>query len=368
MRCSLCLYSVVLATVALQAGGCAGPQSGPAGSGTEAATLEVVGEISTLNQGPGNLTVAPDGTLVLSLHQFFAPDLRVVQFKDNAVTPVAGTEKIDAVLGLQFDRQGTLWLLDNGLRTQQPPTLLSRAPNATAFTGIDLSPVTPKNAFVNDLAVDRTHGAVYIADPAGGTNAAIIVVDIASGKLRRVLEGHTSVIPEDGDLIIDGEPVEIAQPDGTRVRPKIGINPIALDAQDDWLYFGPMHGTALYRVKTEDLRNEALGKTALASKVERFAQKPICDGISIDTAGNIYLGDLANNAIGVIDAQGKYQILHQDPRLSWIDAFSFGPDGRLYTLANQLHRSAVLHGGERTVKPPYQLFRLTPLAPGVPGR
>ena len=76
----------------------------------------------------------------------------------------------------------------------------------------------------------------------------------------------------------------------------------------------------------------------------------------------------ANNAIGVIGPDRTYRVLISDPRLSWVDAFSFGTDGYLYTVANQLHRSAVLNGGESATKPPYLILRFKPLAAGTPGR
>jgi sugar lactone lactonase YvrE len=124
----------------------------------------------------------------------------------------------------------------------------------------------------------------------------------------------------------------------------------------------------MYRVRTADLRNSELTAEELAARVERWADKPICDGISIDDAGNLYLGDLAGNAIGVIGPDRNYRILIADPRLSWVDAFSFGPDGYLYTVANQLHRSSVLNGGEAATVPPYLILRFKPLATGTTGR
>jgi hypothetical protein len=84
--------------------------------------------------------------------------------------------------------------------------------------------------------------------------------------------------------------------------------------------------------------------------------------------GNLYLGDLASNAIDVIGPDRNYRVLIADPLLSWVDAFSFGPDGYLYTVANQLHRSAVLNGGEAATVPPYLILRFKPLATGTAGR
>jgi sugar lactone lactonase YvrE len=341
------------------------PAAQPEPQGT--ARLEVV---AALDQGPGNITVTPSGQIILSLHQFFEPAMPVALLgAGGALSEVAAGAGLRSVLGVQADRDDVVWLLDNGMRGGVPPRLIGwEMAESRLVADIDLAPVTPDDAFVNDLVVDKDHGAIYIADPAGGANAAILVVDLGTGQARRVLEGHASVVPEDVDLIIDGTPVRVRTPDGQEIRPRVGINPIAADAANEWLYYGPMHGHGMYRVRTADLRDASLSPEALASRVERWADKPICDGITLDDEGNIYLGDLASNAIGVIDTERRYRVLVADPRLSWVDAFSFGPDGALYTVANQLHRSATLNAGTQTATPPYHVLRVQPLAPGVTGR
>ncbi len=327
--------------------------------------LEVV---SQLTDAPGNLTVTPKGRIITSLHQFFSPNLRVVEVTPQG--PIAfpnlawnqgSSDRVtlDTVLGLQADAQGIVWLLDNGMRGGATPKLVGWDSNRNQLAKVIYlpAPVTAKNSFVNDLAVDLAHRTIYIADPAGGENAALIVVDLATGLSRRVLSGDRSVIPENLDLVIDGKPVQIKLPTGKLIKPKIGVNPIALDPKAEWLYFGPMHGTSMYRLKTVDLRNPRLSAVELAQRVERYSEKPICDGIAIDPNGNLYLGDLAANAIGVITPDRRYQILISDPRLSWVDAFSVGSDGYVYAVANQLQRSATLNAGHNVAQPPFYLFR-----------
>ncbi len=342
------------------------------------ARLEVVAELTL---APGNITLTPEGRIFVSLHQFYTPEMRVVEITpDGKPLPFPNEEwskggqreqiALDSVLGIQSDAQGIVWMLDNGIRGKSIPKLVGwDSLNHKLAKLIYLPPpVTPNNAFINDLAVDLTHNFVYIADPAGGNNAALIVVDLKTGWANRVLQGHQSVIPEEIDLIIEGVPVRVKQPDGTVVRPRDGVNPIALDAQNEWLYFGSMHGTSIYRIKTTDLCNTDLSPAELASKVERYSDKPISDGISIDREGNIYISELAANAIGVVTTDRKYQRLIGDQRLSWPDAFSFGADGYLYVAVNQLHRSAGLNAGEEVSIPPYYIFRFKPLAPGIVGR
>ena len=131
-----------------------------------------------------------------------------------------------------------------------------------------------------------------------------------------------------------------------------------------------MLGIYFYKVSIpcQDLANEKLTDQDLASRVQRYSDKPISDGISIDKENNIYLGDLAANAIGVITKDKAYQQLVQCPRLSWVDSFSFGPSGKLYAIVNRLHKSATLKGGVAESKPPYYLLEVKPLAAGMAGR
>ena len=342
---------------------------------THAQDLQVVAEVE---RGPGNLTVTAGKRLLVSLHQFYDPEWAVAEWVDGRLRPfptraIATGEdprlKLDTVLGIQADREGVVWMLDNAMRGGGTPKLVGwDLARSAPYRVIPLDGVAPENAFLNDLAVDRRRERAYIADPAGGDNAALIVVDLTAGTARRVLQGHESVTPEDVDLVIDDTPVRIKQPDGSVVRPRVGVNPIALDADNEWLYFGPMHGRSLYRIRADALADPDTAEEALADGVERYADKPLCDGISIDRDGNIYISDLSGHAVGVIGPDRQYRKWVEDPLLSWPDAFSFGPDGWLYTVANQLHRSAVLNGGESAVEPPFRVLRMEPVAPGLPGR
>ncbi len=344
------------------------------------AAYEALEEVARLEQAPGNITLTPEGRIVLSLHPFYTPRWRVAELgEDGDLRPFpnpfwaaggGGGLTLDSVLGIQSDPRGVVWMLDNGLRSGTTPKLLAWDTRKGRLAGLIAlpPPATVPDSFVNDLAVDAERGVIYISDPARGAEAALIVVEVSSGRARRVLQGHHSVVAEDVDLMVDGTPVRAPGPQGEPIAPRIGVNPIALDAHNRWLYFGPMHGTALYRVATRDLLDRTLSGEALGSRVQRYADRPVCDGISTDAAGNIYITDIANNAIGVIDTQRRYRTLVPDARLSWPDALSFGPDGLLYIVANKLHKTARLNAGRDEARPPYYVLRVRPLAPGTVGR
>jgi sugar lactone lactonase YvrE len=349
-----------------------------------ATELEVVAQLSV---GPGNITVTPQNRIILSLHPFYSPDTRVVELTpDGKLVPfpnadwnrddVKNNHAFDSVLGIQCDAKGVVWMLDNGLRTGSLPRLVAWDTVKNRLSRIielkppvvPPQPVFPDNAFFNDLAVDVTHNAVYISHSSGIEESALIVVDLGDGQARRVLQGHSSMVPENRTLVMDGRALNFTLPDAGRLKLLIGVNPIALDVSDEWLYYGTMNGTSMYRIRTSDLIDKELSAKQLAEKVERYSDKPICDGISVDEAGNIYISDLHTKSIGVITPDRQYKTLVTDPRISWPESFSFGPDGYLYFVASQLHLSGPLNDGINQAKPPFYVFRIKPLAPGVVGR
>lgn len=329
--------------------------------------------VSKFKEAPGNVTVTPDGRVIMSLHQFYEPQYSVVEvLEDGSMTPFPNAElnirssqrplSLDSVLGITADAKGIVWMLDNGLRGGVPPKLVGWDTKANKLYRVIYftHPIVPKNAFVNDLAVDRQRERIFISDPAGGSNAALIVVNLETGLARRVLEGDSTVIPEDIELTINKRSLRMKNKNGKIISPKIGVNPIGIDDKNEWVYYGAMHGQSLYRIQAADLVNKNLDTKQLAAKIERYSDKPVSDGLTIDGEGNVYLGELAENAIGRITSSRKYERLVQSPKLSWVDSLSVGPKGDVYAVVNQLHLSAPLNAGKRRSKPPYYLIRLDP--------
>lgn len=360
----------------------AGPMAGSAQAGESFDPPEGIEIFAEVDIPLGNLTVAPDGRVIVSLHQHFDPEPRVAEVIDGrTLRPFPNAEwndpsrpdgeRLDTVLGLQVDTHGVLWMLDNGMRSGITPKLVGwNLAEDRLHQIIEIpQPVSRPESFLNDLAVDRDTNHIYIADPTRGPKPALIVVDLEKGTSRRVLEAHESVSPEDIDLIVNQVPAEIRTPDGSVRRPRVGVNPIALDAANEWLYFGPMHGLSIYRVRTADLIDTALTEEALASRVKRFGNKPISDGSSVNNAGEIYISDIGNNAIGLVNPRGSYRQLFQDDALlRFPDAFSFGPDNWVYVVINQLHRGPVLNAGRDETEPPFLIIRFRDHAGGVIGR
>lgn len=110
----------------------------------------------------------------------------------------------------------------------------------------------------------------------------MVVVDMDTGSVRRLLQGHVSTLPEDRPITVDGKILTVPGKDGKAVVIKVGADGIAAGKNFEWLYFGPLKGTTLYRVRIADLNNQALSDTDLGARPQdRVAVKPHASPILI---------------------------------------------------------------------------------------
>ncbi|MEM1184734.1 MAG: L-dopachrome tautomerase-related protein [Planctomycetota bacterium] len=330
------------------------------------------------DMAPGNITVTRKGRVIVSLHQFFEPTWRVAEVdpETGVLRPFPNPEwaeelgpngiGMDSVLGIMSDDEDRVWMLDNGLRGGSSPRLIVWNTKKNEldrvitifFPGIDES-------FLNDFVLDPKTEHVYIANTALEGTPSLVVLDLRTGLARPVLLGDSVVSGERGaNLVIEGETLNAnGQP---RV---VAINPITIDKDGRWVYFGAMTGRSLYRIRTADLRNADLSDSALAQRVERYSAKPVSDGITIDEQNNIYVTDLENSGIGVIGRNRAYKPIFSDSVLvNWPDGLSGGPDGLIYATVNQLHRSPGLNDGRDASVPPYLIIRVDARGKPIAGR
>ncbi|CAN5258893.1 L-dopachrome tautomerase-related protein [soil metagenome] len=336
-----------------------------------------------LSVGPGGMTITPRGGFVISLHQYYGVEDRVIEvspkgeigrFPDDTIGRGlrGGSVMLDAVQGLVADAAGRVWMLDNGRRGESIPKVVAwdTKDNKLFRTFYLPEPATLDTSYLREIALNPDAPYAYLTDPASGGDAALIVLNRETGAARRVLQGHFSVVPDESlDLLVEGSRFEARKADGTTIQPQVGAGPVAVDRKGDWLYFGPLKGRTLFRIATSDLHDTSLRPIELASRVEGYAEKSICSSISIDSKNNIYVADLTNNAIGIITEKDRlYRSYLSDPRFLWPDGLCFGVDGRLYFFTSQLHRSAALNGGDDYTRPPFYVFSIKALASGTVGR
>jgi len=146
------------------------------------------------------------------------------------------------------------------------------------------------------------------------------------------------------------------------------LDSIGLDAAGEWLYYGAMSHTRMYRVRTADLLNEAIEPDELASRVEDFGPKPQSDGISLDVDGNVYITDVEHGVLARLGQDRVLTTLIRDDRFRWLDGLSFGPDGWLYMTDSALPEIMMKSRGHVRRSAPYYIWRFRPGSQGVPGR
>lgn len=189
-----------------------------AGAAALADELEVVAELPEEVE-VGNIAVTASGRIFTSIHSFYGGPIRAVEIlgeqewqiypdQDWGDEPAdAGQEwaGLNSTLGLNSDGDRLLWFLDNPAEGFPTGRLVGWDTQLEQLSQVIYlpPPVAVAASFLNDLAVDPKHEAIYISDTAQGSEAALIVVDLKTGLARRVLQGHESVISEDIDMVID---------------------------------------------------------------------------------------------------------------------------------------------------------------------
>ena len=249
---------------------------------------------------------------------------------------------------------GALWLVDAGAPGLGKPAVkggarlfrIDLATNQISRT-YDLSAVAGDHSFVDDV---RFHGGTAYLTDAGMPG--LIVLDLASGQARRVLDNAPSTTNSrpmyaDGKLLVDK--------DGKSVR--VHADQLELSPDAATLYFQPASGP-MWKVGTQYLDDATLSPAALASHVARFADTPTTGGTAIDAKGNVYVADENHRRILVVSPAGQTHTLVADPRLIWVDAMWVSSDGYLWMPAAQLNRTPGLNHGAQAVQYPVYAYRL----------
>jgi sugar lactone lactonase YvrE len=265
------------------------------------------------------------------------------------------TKAFVAVNAIRIGPDGDLWVVDKGA----PGLGASPLPGGPKLVQIDLktnevrkvyplSEVNSDRSFIDDF---RFNGRkVYLTD-AG--QPGLVVLDLDTGKLRRVLDNHWSTIAQ---RPLTGQGRVLRDDKGKLLA--IHADQLEVSPDGKTFYYQPCTGP-LYSIETRWLDDETASDAERAKHVKLFAPTVATGGTAIDADGNIYASDTDALRILKIAPDGTTSTLIQDPRLVWVDAMWIDEQGGLWVPAAQMNRTPAMNGGESSaVKFPTTIFRM----------
>ncbi|CAE7594137.1 Xylt1 [Symbiodinium pilosum] len=337
----------------------------------------LVESVISLETPPGNLAVSSSGRIIFNFHPIHKQPsgYKFAEVMGDSWIPRLDLDKATReVLSLRIGSSGRLFLLDHaGHGVMHTPKLvifeLGSSAKEDRFQMAYSFPneIAGFGSMLNDFNLSPDESMLYIADTSAlaGTPALIacsmaLLEKQSKDACRRYLDGHLSVMPETLSINVNGDSALLS------VLSRIGVDSIALDRKSRWLYFGPLSSTALFRVPAALLATNA-SESEVAGAVERYAAKPISDGLSTDDAGNVLVTAFEHSALVAIKPDRSLKVIYRSKEhLQWPDGLSFGPDGWLYVTCSALHH--VMRGRSIADYAPFHILRLRMETAAAPGR
>src|SRR5262245_27604466 len=275
--------------------------------------FSAVETVAQLDLPPGNVAVSPCGRVFFTYLPQAGPAVKVAELVAGRPVPFpdeafqrrrAGRLGFDTVLSIRVDRQNRLWALDYGSHGARRPYLFAfdLATGELVHSFRFSRELAPVGSMLNDFQVDPTGTRVYIADTSIiRQRPALIVYDVPARRAWRLLEREPAVANGPYGVYVHGKRVGLLK---GLVPLKFGIDSICLDKAGEWLYFGALNSGTLVRVRTADVERLRDCPGALAACVDKYADIPLCDGMTADLRGNLYLTDIEHSAVARLTAGG----------------------------------------------------------------
>ena len=269
------------------------------------------------------------------------PDERWNEWRNARKNELSPEDRFVCVQSVVCDGRGGLWVLDPAAPGQQQvveggPKLVQidlATDRCVRTISFDMQ-LAPQGSYLNDVRFHPDGRTAYITD--SGAKGALLVVDLESGCIRRVLDGHPSTQPEK-DVVVKTDGKELRRPDGRTAE--FAADSIEVTPDGAFVIYQALTGRTVYRIATDALADESLSEDELGARVEVLARIGVSDGYWMDDRGRLFMSAVEENAVKVREPSGEVRTFVQDERLRWPDSFAQGPDGAIYVTTSHIQDS-----------------------------
>ncbi|HEY6148292.1 MAG TPA: L-dopachrome tautomerase-related protein, partial [Thermoanaerobaculia bacterium] len=278
------------------------PSSAAGSSG--AAALKAIGRFDDV---PVGIAVSRDGRIFFAMSRAIdeKEPFSVAEWKSGTLTPfppgfrqdrgAPDATRLLSVQALTVDARNRLWMLDCGRIDND-----DAQPGSAKLVAVDLgsnraaqtiafpAAVAGATSFPNDVVVDLKRGSggvAFLTDASPKGPNGLLVVDLATGTVRRRLNDHPSTRPAPGFIAqVEGRPL-VFKSGPTAGQPlRIGADGIALDSDGRHLFYSPLSSRHWYRVDADALADPGRGDEEIARTVEDLGDKGFASDGMLGTA------------------------------------------------------------------------------------
>jgi sugar lactone lactonase YvrE len=332
-------------------------------------------EVASFAHQVTGVAAAPDGRVFVNFPRWtedapvsvaeLAKDGSLKPYPDESWNAWRNAEAAKMVPGDHFvcvqsvvaDGHGNLWVLDpaapgNDKVIAGGPKLvrIELATNKVAQIIRFGEDVALQGSYLNDVRFHPDGRTAFITD--SGARGSIVVVDLANGKARSVLDGHPSTQPDKAvEVTIDG--TKLQRVDGRGFM--VAADGLALSRDGKKLYWQPLTGRTLYSIDTTLLLSADEPEEA-GKRVVRVGASNLADGLLMTRDERLFLTAPEDNAVRLWDGN-RSRVVVQDERLRWPDSLAEAEDGSIYVTASRIQDMSWFKAGAPHVLPT-KLFRL----------
>ncbi|GAN53934.1 L-dopachrome tautomerase-related protein [Tanticharoenia sakaeratensis] len=261
----------------------------------------------------------------------------------------AGGSPVQRISALAGGSGDTLWAVDAAAGKASVLRLQTGDNAATITARYQLDSAVRSGSRLTAITVDKARA--YIAD-AG--EPGIIILDLKTGAVKRVLDANQSLVPQrpvsvDGMILRDPRGLPIGREDTL----------LAVSPDGAWLFYQPVSGP-LFRVETALLTDPDYSPIEQLEGVVQWRGTPSVTGMVMAPDGSLYMADIAEHAVLRFTPGRLPQRLTTDPRLDTPLSIAIGPDHAIYVATGSLDADATRQNDMPRWKGSGSIIRLIP--------